>query len=157
MKALSVLWRALLAFALLPIPVAHADILVINQKIRDGGLQYAVNEVLFNEPVHHPPPPQGLYLELLGRVSNVGNLPLTYNAAYQNVVDKRGRVFAPTLWVPTDPELASVTESINPGNEIMLFLYFDVPTGSQITDYTLVWRESALSSSKTLKLVKSQG
>jgi hypothetical protein len=39
----------------------------------------------------------------------------------------------------------------------MLFLYFDVPTGSQITDYTLVWRESALSSGKTLKLVKSQG
>jgi hypothetical protein len=153
-RSFSVLWRAILVFAFLPVAVAHADdqTLKIFQPVRDGGLQFLVKVASSLDGSG-----QATTLTLIGSVSNVGDLPLTYNAAYQNLVDKRGRVFAPAISrMLAGSEISFVVKSLNPGIQIDHGLVFEIPEGTQVSDYSLVWRQSLSSAGATLKLTGQQ-
>ena len=129
--------------------VAHAEpsewpMVGVNTTVQDGGLQFRVYIALAGKtnppsPVAEPNDPvaQGMYLSVSFVVTNLTSYPQTYNASYQRLIDKYGRVFAPDT-----AAMLSVREpvilTINPGNSAPNNPAFDVPAGTAITDYALV-------------------
>jgi len=84
---------------------------------------------------------QGTFIWLLMKVKNIGNVPQRYSADYQSLVDSEGRVFSP------DTDALSLNSprppfDINPGNEAITLLYFDVPEGTQPSQYVLLLHSS---------------
>jgi len=141
--------RTLLALVVLsPLAVAHADYTVISikQAVANGGLQYWIDSATSNYPTSsfETLPPQGMYIQVLGKTRNVSNHPQTYTASYQTLTDKRSRVYAPSL--RKIAEYSQTVININPGNEVVTPLYFDVPGGTSISDYWFTLRGSATSS-----------
>lgn len=145
-KRLFILLQALLPLTLLlPVAVARADYkpVAINQEVRDGGLQYSALAAITDYPVpsYEDLPPQGMYLQILGKVTNVGNTPQVYNASYQTLTDKRGRVYAPSLAKIAQSSKTMI--AINPGNQAVAPLYFDIPPGTSPSDYWFTLRSSS--------------
>ncbi len=65
--------------------------------------------------------PQGRFCTLALTVRNTGTQPETFVAAEQLLVDAESRSYRP------DPDGASATRVVNPGNELTATLIFDVP------------------------------
>jgi hypothetical protein len=80
-------------------------------------------------------------VEVAMDVKNVGQTPLTYWAADQRLVDNTGRQYAADL----TQVIKSTSVDINAGNTAPAILMFDVPTGTQLSQYVIVLHASSYS------------
>jgi Domain of unknown function (DUF4352) len=85
-------------------------------------------------------------------VKNIGRSQHTYFADYQRLLDSEGRLFSPNLRV-TPLEYDQV--DINPGNSTAVSIIFDVPKGTQPSQYMLLLHASPDSAGVTVRLPDS--
>jgi hypothetical protein len=84
--------------------------------------------------------PQGQFFQIGLSAANVGTQPQSLNLSSQSLVDSAGRTYGPDLGATALFSGAAFrpTPEINPGNTWRGFLFFDVPYGTQESDYRLV-------------------
>ena len=97
--------------------------------------------------------PQGVFVQIAMVVENIGKSQQTYFADYQRLTDSQGRLFSPDRRM-FDPERDQV--DINPGNRSpSANLLFDVPKGTQPSQYVLWLHASPNSAGVAVRLPDS--
>jgi hypothetical protein len=130
--------------------------IAMGQEAIDGPLAF---RVLMASPwtvgYEGDPKPQGV-LQYIGlEVKNVGTSQHSYGSEYQRLVDTQGREYSPDVdrierdyakyrWGPHI--------DINPSNTATTVLFFDVPEGTQPSNYVLLLRSSPDSHGVTASL-----
>jgi hypothetical protein len=98
---------------------------------------------------------QGVFVDLVMYVKNVGRSSQSYSAEYQRLLDSEGREYSPDLSAITQrygPNGWGIHIDINPGNTATAGLIFDVPEGTQPSQYVLLLRSSLDSRGATANL-----
>lgn len=118
----------------------------MNQDTRDTSLAFNVFAARKEQDVSAgESPAQGVYIDVAIFIRNVGKEPQEFTTAYQKLLDGDGREYSPALdaMISAWANLGfSGRESINPGNEIASDVFFDVPKGTRVSDYTLLLRDT---------------
>lgn len=99
--------------------------------------------------------PQGVFVWIVMWVKNIGStISQRYFADYQRLLDSEGRVFSPDLDTMSQmpQEFYVSRRDINPGNQSKVVLVFDVPKGTQPSDYLLLLHSSPDSGGVTVRL-----
>jgi hypothetical protein len=127
----------------------------MNEEVVDGTFAFKVTAVT-TEPTWEGEslPPQGIYVYVIMHVTNIGKTSQTYHADYQRLVDGEEREYSPAISAMKSHLVPSATTpiDINPGNSPVAALFFDVPKGTQPSQYVLLLRASPDSSGVTVAL-----
>jgi Domain of unknown function (DUF4352) len=111
----------------------------MNQEARDGTFAFKVLDVspTGKKLPGYEEPAQGIYVDAFVSVTNIGKRSRTYFVDYQRLVDIKGREYSPDLHAMAEVGCQERVD-INPGNTVFSDLAFDVPEGTQPSDYVLV-------------------
>jgi hypothetical protein len=85
--------------------------------------------------------PHGIYLSVSSLwIQNISARPQTFVIHDQRLIDAQGREFSPDMHATEEADI----NEVNPGNTMFRDdTYFDVPNGTQLSDYRLVLHDSA--------------
>ena len=95
---------------------------------------------------------QGIFVFVNMQVENIGRSSQTYSADYQRLVDSEGREYSPDRRATMQQYAGHVDIDINPGNTTSAGLVFDVPDGTQPSQYVLLLHGSPDSRGVTLSI-----
>ena len=104
--------------------------------VRDGGLQFHVVDVSQVEKVGDPADPglsitaRGVFVVVTMSIRNVGSAPLTFFDRYQTLVDGTGQQFPADMAADIYGNRSIRSTRIEPGEELLVHLSFDVPQGT---------------------------
>ena len=132
----------------------------IHQAARDGTFSFRVmvvwndGAILPGDQIPANVPAQGIYLIPSVLVTNIGARSETFSPAYQRLMDSSGREYSPAIHAMTSTGLShSGGLDINPDNDALCDIAFDVPEGTQPSDYVLVLHASRYSPGVTISLL----
>jgi len=126
----------------------------VNQEARDGAFAFTVQMAfpeefefgMGDEKIY----PQGVWVQVIMWVKNIGTSAQRYFSDYQRLLDSEGRLFSPNIGLrPKDDQV-----DINPGNRTEVILYFDVPKGTTAGQYVLLLHASPDSAGVTVRLAR---
>jgi hypothetical protein len=133
-----------------PSTAAMPPPVVMGQEAIDGTFAFTVTRVVTGKDVHVLGDvylyAQGTYVFVLMDVKNIGRSSQTYSADYQRLLDSEGRQHSPDMRATKgryDPSNEGEYVDVNPGNTAGAALIFDVPKGTQPSQYALLLHSSA--------------
>lgn len=124
--------------------------------VRDGGFEFAVQDVAQVQQVGDPTDPglsitaKGVFVVVTLSIRNVGDAPLTFFDRYQTLIDSSGTTYSADMAADIYGNLGIPSTRIAPGAALTVHLAFDVPVGTTPTNITL--RESDRSTGATAAL-----
>ena len=136
-------------------PVAASPI-AVGQKAIDGAFAFTVKSSRTDDVVDWDEPgqvnAQGIFVLVDIQVENLGRSSQTYSADYQRLLDSDGRQYSPDRRATTQQYSGHIDIDINPGNTASAGLVFDVPNGTQPSQYVLLVHGSLASPGVTLSI-----
>jgi hypothetical protein len=120
----------------------------MNEEAVDGPFAFTVTLVSTDTSVGA----QGIYVLVGMYVTNIGRTSQTYSAAYQRLLDSAGREYSPDIRATMRLTNGAGPLDINPGNRPLVGLLFDVPKGTQPSQYLLLLHASPDSPGVTVSL-----
>ncbi len=117
--------------------------------VRDGDLEFAVLDVSRARQVGDLADPgrsitaHGVFISVTLSIRNVGDRPITFVDAHQQLVDNRGKVFAVSRAADIYANPGVPSTRMAPGDELQVRLAFDVPTGTDPAEIVLRASESS--------------
>lgn len=130
--------------------VSHSD------AVRDGDLEFTVLGASRARQVGDLADPgrsitaHGVFISVSLSIRNVGDRPITFVDAHQQLVDTRGDVFPVSRAADIYANPGVPSTRMAPGDELQVRLAFDVPTGTEPD--AIVLRASELSRGATVPL-----
>jgi hypothetical protein len=124
--------------------------------VRDDGLQFDVVDVSQTTVVGDAKDPglsttaRGVFVVVTLLIRNVSDAPLTFSDRYQTLVDSTGRTFTADMAADIYGNRSIRSTRMDPGNELLVHICFDVPRDTVPRD--LVLRQSDSSAGVTVPI-----
>ncbi|MFW0787399.1 DUF4352 domain-containing protein [Gordonia sp. CPCC 206044] len=133
------------------------DSVGLNTPVRDGKFEFVVTQVQtgvtsVGDNPYLTEQPQGHYVIVSMKVSNIGDQPQSFSSMDQKLQDTDGRTFQPDTGaqLSMDMSLQSSYSDINPGNGVDVKLVYDMPQNA--TPASIDLHDSMFSNGVTVAL-----